>query len=296
MSDRSPLFINAAESLLHAVELFRQVDERKYTFIVGHLADAVELVLQDRLIDAGESIYESGKATKLNIWKVLDVLRKLRIQLPERPAIEFLLEDRQTIHYRPGRPELKTVYYYLDTVAAFFTRFVREEYGVFLPDVLRELGIAEIDLQLMGVLEGQGNELTFLETLFTLSPASAVLQAYKFIESKCSELYFLQQGYLELKTRKPFLSAPQHSPEFEELLGGLVSGKFWTRKLVKALDGLRAARNYAVYRHSDDENPPDWQAIMEQVKAMLVGLNEAIQAEAEGHDAIEQTLDELDES
>lgn len=296
MSDRSPLFISAAESLLHAVELFRQVDERKYSFIVVHLADAAEFILQDRLIDAGESIYESGKSQKLSVWKVLDALRKLRVNLPERPMLEFLLEDRQTIHYRPGRPQLKTVYYYLDAVAAFFTRFVQDEYGIFLPDVLRELGIAETDLQLLGVLEGQGNELAFLEALYALSPASAVLQAYKFIESKCSELYFLQQGYLELKTRKPFLSAPQRSPEFEELLEGLIAGKFLTRKLINAIDDLRAARNYAVYRASDGHNPPDWSAVMEQAKGMILGLNKAIQAEAEGHDAVEQALDELDGS
>ena len=142
MSDRSPLFISAAESLAHAVELFRQVDERKYGFVVIHLADAVELVLQDRVIDAGESIYESGKSQRLSFWKVLDALRKLRINIPERPALELLLEDRQTIHYRPGRPDLKTVYYYVDTVGAFFRRFLQDEYSIFLPDVLRELGMA----------------------------------------------------------------------------------------------------------------------------------------------------------
>jgi hypothetical protein len=288
MSDRSPLFISAAESLLHAVELFRQVDDRKYTFIVLHLADAVELILQDRLIDAGESIHESGKLQKLTVWKVLDALRKLRVSLPERPMLELLLEDRQTIHYRPGRPELKTVYYYLDAVAAFFSRFVQDEYGIFLPDVLRELGIADADLQLLGVFEGQGNELAFLEALYALSPSSAVLQAYKFIESKCSELYFLQQGYLELKTRKPFLSAPQRSPEFEELLAKLLAGKFLTKKLINSLDKLRAARNYAVYRVSDGENPPDWPAVMEQAKAMIIGLNKAIQAETEEQEPADQ--------
>ena len=54
MSDSSPLFISSAELLIHSVELFRQVDERKYKFIILHLANAVELILQDRLIDAGK--------------------------------------------------------------------------------------------------------------------------------------------------------------------------------------------------------------------------------------------------
>ena len=293
MSDRSPLFMSAVESLAHAVELFRQVNDRQYGFIVIHLADAVELILQDRLTDAGESLYESGKSQRLSFWKVLDALRKLRIKLPERPALELLLEDRQTLHFRPGRPDLKTVYYYVDTVGAFFRRFLQDEYGIFLPDVLREIGMSDADLQLLGVFEGQGDEPAFLDALFLLSPASSVLQAYTFIESKCSELYFLHQGYLELKTRKPFLSAPQHSPEFGELLDGLVAGKFLTPTLVKFLDDLRAARNYAVYRQTSAENQPDWQQVLKQAQAVIAGLNAAIRAESEGHSALGSEQDDV---
>lgn len=288
MSDRSPLFISAAESLSHAVELFRQGDERKYTFVAVHLADAVELLLQDRLIDAGESIHESAKSQRLTFWKVLDLLRKLRIAVPHRPALELLLEDRQTIHYRPGRPDLKTVYYYVDTVGAFFRQFLEDEYGMRLPDVLRELGMADSDVQLLGVFEGQGDVQTFLETLFAISPASAIQQAYTFIESACSELYFLQQGYLELKSRKPFLSNPQHSPEFEELLRGLVAGKFLSDAQVAFLDDLRVARNYAVYRRKDDEHQPDWPRIMAQAQAVLRGLQAAVQAETDDQSNVAQ--------
>lgn len=281
MSDRSPVFISAAELLIHSVELFRQVetDDRTYTFIVLHLANAVELLLQDRLIDAGESIYDSGKSTKISIWKVLDALRKLRVQIPERSMIEFLLEDRETIQYRPGRPDLKTVYYYLDEVTAFFKRFVRDEYGLNVADVLNELGISEGDLQLLGVLEGQGNELAFLDKLFELSPDSAVLQAFKFIEGKFSEYFFLREGYLEIKTKKPFLLPPQKSHEFEQLLEELVEGRFLSRKLISRLDDLRAARNYAVFNTSANTPPPDWTEMLDVAKKVMIGLNKAIKAE-----------------
>ena len=279
MSDRSPLFISAAELLIHSVELFRQVDERKYKFIVLHLANAVELILQDRLIDAGESIYESGKPVTINIWKALDTLKKLHVKIPERPVIELLIEDRDTVQHRLGFPELKAVYTYLDTVAAFFKRFLREEYGVDLADVLSELEISEGDLQLLGVLEGQRNEIAFLEKLFELSPDSAILQAFKFVEGKFWELFFIQQGYLELKTRKPFLLAPQKNPDFERLLEGLVESRFLTRKLVSKLDVLRKARNFAVYHDAlSGTEHPDWAEALEIAKGVITGLNKAIEA------------------
>jgi len=277
MSDSSPLFISAAELLIHSVELFRQVDERKYKFIVLHLANAVELILQDRLIDAGKSIYESTKPVTISIWKALDTLDKLRVKIPERPVIDLLIEDRNTAQHRLGYPELKTVYYYLDEVTAFFKRFLHEEYGVELADILQELNVSAGDLQLLGVLEGQRNETAFLEKLFDLSPESAILQAFKFVEGKFSELFFIQEGYLELKTRKPFLLAPQRSSDFEQLLDGLVKGGFLTRKLISSLDILRTARNYAVYRDSSDDGAPDWAEALNIAKNVLNRLNKAIE-------------------
>jgi hypothetical protein len=279
MSDRSPLFINAAELLIHAVELFRQVNERKYRFIILHLASAVELILQDRLIDAGESVYESGKPVAINIGKALEALKKLHVKIPERPVIELLSEDRETIHHRLGAPELKTVYYYIDTVAAFFKRFLREEYGVELSDVLNELELPESDLQLLGILEGQRNEIAFLEKLFELSPDSAILQAFKFVEGKFGELFFIQQGYLELKIRKPFLLTSQKNPDFERLLEGLIEARFLPRKLINKLDLLRKARNFAVYHNiANGAEQPAWAEALEVAKGVITGLNRAIEA------------------
>jgi hypothetical protein len=278
MSDRSPFFISAAELLAHAVELFRQIDERKYKFIILHLANAVELILQDRLIDAGQSIYEPGKPVTISIWKVLEALGKIRVKLPERPMIDLLIEDRGTVQHRLGYPELKTVYGFLDDVTAFFKRFLREEYGVELVSVLNGLNVPEEDLQLLGVLEGQKNEIALLEKLFELSPESSILQAFTFVESKLSELFFIQQGYLELKTRRPFLLAAQRSPELERLLEGLVEDGFLPQELVDRLEVLRTARNFAAYHDTTRRRKhPDWIEALDIAKDVLTGLNHAIE-------------------
>lgn len=282
MSNQSPLFISAAEVLMHSIELFRQADERTYKIIVLHTANVAELLLQDRLIDAGESIYETGKNSRISIWKVLETLRKLRLHLPERSLLEGLFEDRESIQYRPGTPALKTVYYYLDAVTAFFKRFARDEYGIELADVLRELGIAEGNLQLLGVLEGEGNEFAFLEALFELSPEAAVIQAFKFLEGKFTELLFMQQGYYDLKTKKPLLLSHQPAPEFEHLLESLIERRFVTRKVSGQLAALRTARNYAVYRPAPTLNSPDWGEMLAIAKKIMTGLHKALQAAAEG--------------
>jgi hypothetical protein len=280
MSDRSPLFIHAVELLNHAMELFRQSDERKYPFIVMHLAECVELLLQDRLIDAGQSLYEGAKSSPLPISKVLDLLKKEHVKIPERPFIDFLFEDRTTMYHRFERQELKTIYRYIDEVTAFAKRFLRDEYGVALADILLELGQSEQDVQIFGVLEGQGNVLAFLDELFALSPESATLQAFNFVEEKFVDLSFLQASYFDPRVKKAFLHTSQRSAEFEQLLEQLVTDKFFTRSLVKRIATLRSARNYAVYHNASvQDNAPDWEDALEIAKALIVGLNSAIESQ-----------------
>jgi hypothetical protein len=60
MSDKSPLFVSSLELIAHATELFAQKNPKKYKFIILHLANAIELVLKDLVIDQGMSIYKPG--------------------------------------------------------------------------------------------------------------------------------------------------------------------------------------------------------------------------------------------
>lgn len=278
MSDRSPLFMHAIELLIHSVELFQQANERKYVFIVLHLANTVELLLQDRLLDAGHSIYEINKPVALNVFKVLELLKKERVKIPERPFIDLLIEDRDTIQHRFERPELKTIYRYIDDVTGFVKRFLREEFTLDLGDVLRELGQTEENLQLFGVLEGQGNVLAFLDKLFALSPGAAIVQAFNFVEGKFMELSFLQATYFDPRVKESFLRTSHKSAEFTQLLETLVEEKFLTRKVVNQLDQLRSARNYAVYHDAESLNPPDWANALAIAKEVMIGLDNAIES------------------
>jgi hypothetical protein len=46
------------ELIAHAVKLCRANKPQKFKFVILHLANSVELILKDLLIDKGESIYK----------------------------------------------------------------------------------------------------------------------------------------------------------------------------------------------------------------------------------------------
>ena len=73
----------------------------------------MELILKDRLIDHGVSIYVSKTSETISIWKAFEQLEKLNTIIPERPIIELLVDDRNTIQHRFGHPNAETAYYYL---------------------------------------------------------------------------------------------------------------------------------------------------------------------------------------
>ena len=67
MSDDSPLFVSSLELLAHATEIFAQKNPKKYKFVILHLANSIELILKDFVIDLGFSIYNNSKT--IGIWE-----------------------------------------------------------------------------------------------------------------------------------------------------------------------------------------------------------------------------------
>ena len=166
VSDDSPLFVSAIELIAHSTELYTQGNERKYKFIILHLANAIELILKDRLVDKGISIYIPRKSLTITIWDSFEKLEAEGTSVPERPIIELLVDDRNTIQHRFSFPDSETVYFYLKRVIAFFKRFLDEEYGVDLADALKPYLSTE-DLVLLGLVEEE-DEYGQLDKLFKL--------------------------------------------------------------------------------------------------------------------------------
>ena len=82
MEPKSPLFISSIELLAHSTELFRTDDEKKFKFIILHLANAVELILKDKLVSSGVTIYVANTNKTIGIWDCMKELGKLNVRCP----------------------------------------------------------------------------------------------------------------------------------------------------------------------------------------------------------------------
>ena len=276
MSDKSPLFISAVELLAHSIELFTQGNERKYKFVILHLANSIELILKDRLIDKGVTIYEGNSNRTLNIWTVFTELGKVSVKVPERPVIELLVDDRNTIQHRFGFPNSDTVFYYLDQVITFFKRFLSDEYSVDIAEVLK-LYVSDDDLGLFGLVEkpkDKEDKYASLDDLFTLSPESAVLQAYNLVESKFMQI----MPEATADNKPPRMIWLYHS--FPHVLDDLVIHKFIAQETISKFIMLRQMRNRSAHtaHFKDDQSSPDWAEALKVAKDFLYGLDKAIES------------------
>ena len=109
------------ELMAHAIDLYTEGNAKKYKFVILHLANAVELILKDKVIDIGQSIYKDNNKLTINIWECFKSLESQGVSVPERPVIELLIDDRNTIQYRFGFPNSESVYFYLKSILGFFS-------------------------------------------------------------------------------------------------------------------------------------------------------------------------------
>ena len=271
MSDKSPLFVSASELLAHAIELYFEGIERKYKFVILHLANAIELILKDRIIDSGSSIYKSSSTTTITIWDAFTILDKAGVNLQERPIIELLIDDRNTIQHRFGFPNGDAVFYYLDQVLRFFRRFLKAEYAVDVVELLR-LYVKEEHLVTLGLVK-RDDEVAPLDRLFELSPEAAVLQAYSLVERK------LYENVVPESDRSGRIR-PTSLVFFAQLLNRLAKAGFLSVEDLKGFRNLREMRNRAAHAaHFYDAVPREaWQAALDTSKSIIEAVDKAAKA------------------
>jgi hypothetical protein len=275
MSDKSPLFVSAMELFAHATELYTAGKPRKYKFVILHLANAVELILKDRLVDKGISIYVAKQPQTINIWDSFQKLSEVGVVVAERPVIELLVDDRNTIQHRFGYPDAETVYFYLERIVAFLKRFLRDEYGLDLAEVLGS-HLSEDDLSLLGLSVKSRDEGAALDRLLALSPESAVIQAFNLIERR---VYLLLDPVLPDQRQQPFMLW-QH-PKTSELFSALAAKGYVSKISYMKIQDLRYMRNRAAHAahylgEGADSDIPDWGKGVQIAKEIISGLDRAI--------------------
>lgn len=262
---------SSIELIAHAVDLYTDGNERKYKFVILHLANAVELILKDRLIDAGVSIYEPKQNSKtIGIWTAFKLLDEKGIAVPERPIIELLVDDRNTIQHRFGFPDSESVYFYLEQTVAFFLRFLNDEYALKLDEVLSNY-LTDKQLALFGLKEMTENPFESLDDLFSLSPEAAVLQAYNLVETRVMELLAIDAN------DKRRMVMMWRTPEFQELVNWMIAENLLHSQALKEFSFLRDLRNRAAHtaHFSHDDTSPKWLEALNIAKTFIVALEQA---------------------
>jgi uncharacterized protein YutE (UPF0331/DUF86 family) len=268
MSDKSPLFVSALELLAHSTELFAQKNPKKYKFVILHLANAIELVVKDCVIDQGLSIYQDKSNRTLDLWECFKKLESKGIVIPERPVIELLVDDRNTIQHRFGYPNAESVFYYLEQVIAFFQRFLNDHYGVKLAEALSN-HLSKSHLQLLGLAR---NDQEHLSKLLELSPEAAIVQAYNQIEKLVLEMIFpAPEPHLQKYPRVMFWRLP----EFKELTHYLEQNGLVAKGSVERFETLRDIRNQSAHSSVSNMSKAETQKAFDIAKELLNGLQKA---------------------
>ncbi len=258
MSDKSPLFVSALELLAHATELYASGHPRKYKFVVLHLANSVELLLKDCLIDNGISIYKNPKET-ITIWGSFDELEKLGIQIPEKPVIELLVDDRNTIQHRFGFPNAESVFYYLEQVVNFINRFLDEQYKVKLVEALTPY-LSKDNLALIGLVEDDHRH---LNKLFQLSPEAAIMQAYGLVEAKLREKIPLEK--LQIDTTRSLLD--------NNIIGLMERSNIISAETAREFERFKKIRNQVAHGVSNNFTKSELEAALRIAQSLLATID-----------------------
>lgn len=189
----SPLFQSALELFAHAIEHFNRGDERDRKFVILHLANAVELILKDFLLDLGESIYKNPKET-VSIWEAIRKLKEKesedeKIRIPSTNKIEILIDERNALQHRYGFPNEITTIFHMENTYNFIKEFLRENYGLEIDEVIKDFLPEEefASFQLRRKISTE-NELDKLIKLAKIHPVGALLSAFAYLESQLLEI------------------------------------------------------------------------------------------------------------
>ncbi|WP_237156584.1 hypothetical protein [Photobacterium leiognathi] len=200
MAIESPLFQSAMELLGHSITHYNGKKELDRKLLILHLANAVELVLKDLVLDTGESIYKGPKET-ITIQGCLKVLQDKSINLPLLNKIELLVDERNALQHRFGSPNELTSIFYMNIAENFFREVLKTHYGQDYDEIVTQF-TDESDLLEYKLNDPTNDqELDKLKDLAKIHPLGALLSAWTYIEKEIEE--FAELSGLNALRRRP---------------------------------------------------------------------------------------------
>ncbi len=188
MAYTSPLFQSSFDLFSHSIEHFNLGTERDRKFVIMHLANAIELIFKDLMLDLGLSIYKNPKET-ITITSAIETLSKEKgIKIPHLNKLELLIDERNALQHRYGFPNELTTIFYMEATYSFFKEFLNENYNldieIVLKDFLKEDDIAIFNLRSVTTQ----TELDKLNKLTKIHPVGALLSLFAYFEGQMNNI------------------------------------------------------------------------------------------------------------
>lgn len=242
MAIESPLFQSAMELLGHSFSHFNSSKELDRKLVILHLANAVELVLKDLVLDSGESIYKGPKET-ITIHGCFKILEEKKVKVPYLNKLELLIDERNALQHRFGSPNELTTIFYMNIAQDFFREVLAQHYDQEYDEIVSQFADAK-ELAAFRMREpADDTELENLRKLANVHSLGALLSAMTYLE-KLTVNFGEAIGMEEDLRRRP----PWHmmSPRFLERFG-----VEFPPALAEKLDDTRRLRNLAAHGRSE---------------------------------------------
>lgn len=266
MATESPLFQSAMELLGHSISHFNGQDELDRKLVILHLANSIELILKDIVLDSGESIYKSPKET-ITVLGCIHKLKEKQIPIPFLNKIELLIDERNALQHRFGSPNELTTIFYMNIATEFFKTVLHAHYDQDFDEILAQF-TNEKDLLAFRMREPSNeSELDNLMKISAVHPLGALLSAIAYMERVQND--FGQKVGLEKEIRlRPTWGYLSH--RVFERYGILIPGD-----LREKLDEARRIRNLAAHGRKDptQEDVREVIKIVEKYESFLNNLD-----------------------
>ncbi|SKA98527.1 hypothetical protein SAMN02745166_02783 [Prosthecobacter debontii] len=182
MAKESPLFQSSLELFAHAIEHFNGGAELDRKLAILHLANSVELIFKDLLLDLDVSIFKGAKET-ISIHGAIKELKDKNVPLPYLNKVELLIDERNALQHRYGSPNELTTIFYMESTYEFMKSLLQAQYDLDLDEVLPQFTNAA-DIEAFRLRKPrEEKELEGLKKVSKVHPLGAFLAAYNYLDT-----------------------------------------------------------------------------------------------------------------
>ncbi len=131
----SPIFRHALESFEHGIFHYLDGTILGQKFSLLHIDHAIELLLKEKVVRLGHSIYKKDGKT-ISIYEAFGILENNKVIFAEKPRLEELHDFRNVVQHKGLTPDRHTTEFYITEAYKFVKRFLSDELAVKLENYL----------------------------------------------------------------------------------------------------------------------------------------------------------------